>query len=387
MKITNIEVVSKRVPSLTALVRVDTDEGISGVGATASPTPAIASLIEAEGSGLRSRLIGGDPTNTNWAWWQMFAGGDRGRSGEGGVSVNAMAAIDMALWDIAGKARGLPLYKLLGGATQPQVMAYASTTAFDTLEMEASGAWVHKSPEALVTEAREFVRDGFKAVKFGWGNRFSDENLDALSAIREAIGRDVKLMLDFGCPAYLQPGWNVKDAIKLTEILDEYDIYFLEEPLDPYDVRGFAALTQQSPVKIATGESLTTVRDFQRFLERRAVDVIQPDAQQIGITQFIRVAQRAQEAGIPCIPHGPWTAFTVAAHLNVLATLANGVMIEYPAFARIEGGSAKSARLDLLHNKVIEHPVELIDGYLQLSEHSGLGLGDFVVEALDDLTD
>ena len=272
----------------------------------------------------------------------MFASGARGRSGEGGVAVNAMGAIDMALWDLAGKARGLPVYKLLGGVVQPQVMAYASATAFDRERMKRTGEWRHKSTEELVDEANENVSLGFKAMKFGWGNYHSDKDFEDLEAIRDAIGPDIRLMLDFGAPAYLGEGWNVKDAIAVSVLLADLDIFFWEEPLHPYDVEGFASLTVQSPVKIATGESLTTVRDFQQLLERRAVDVVQPDAQQIGITQFCRVAERAEENGIPCVPHGPWTAFTVASHLNVLATLSNGLMIEYPAPA-VERGSVTEA--------------------------------------------
>ena len=385
MKITNVQVVTKNKAAAPAIVEIETDEGISGVGATSAPPVAIAALIEAPDTGLRSLLIGQDPTATNLLWWRMFEGGERGRSGEGGLAVNAMGAIDMALWDIAGKAQDLPIYRLLGGAIQPEVMAYASTTAFDIRVMETSSARVHKATEELVTEGREFVEQGFKAIKYGWGNYFSTEDLETLAAIREAIGPDTKLMLDFGCPAYLAPGWNLKDAIKVSKLLEPLDIYFLEEPLHPYDVEGFAVLTREAPIKIATGESLTTVRDFQGFLERRAVDVIQPDAQQTGITQFRRVAQRAQEDGILCIPHGPWTVFTVAAHLNVLATLTNGAMIEYPAFARIEGGTGKSAMLDVMHNKIIERPLTVRDGFLQLPESPGLGIGDLVPDALDAL--
>ena len=384
MKITDISVISKRLPRAPALVQVDTDEGISGVGATSAPVSVITAMIENEAEGLRSMFIGEDPTNTNLAWQSTAGGSKRGRSGEGGVAINAMGAIDMALWDIAGKARDVPIYKLLGGAVQPEVMVYASATAFNRRLMEETGEWEHKSTEELVRESQENVAHGFKAMKFGWGNYFDQQDLEALDAIREVIGPDIELMLDFGSPAYLEEGWNVKDAIRVSEVLDEFDVFFLEEPLHPYDFEGFATLTEASPIKIATGESLTTVRDFQQFIEGRAVDIVQPDAQQIGITQFCRVAQRAEEAGIPCIPHGPWTAFTVAAHLNVLATLNNGIMIEYPSPA-IERGSVTESMVMAMHDKVIETPLELRDGYLQLPDSPGLGLGGFVPEAIAEL--
>ena len=195
----------------------------------------------------------------------------------------------------------------------------------------------------------------------------------------------MKLMLDLGPLAYLDGTWTVKDAVQVAERLAEYDIYFLEEALHPYDVDGFEELTLQSPIRIATGESLTTVRDFQPFIERRALDIVQPDAQQMGLTQFARVAERAEEAGILCIPHGPWSAFLVAAHLQVLCTLTNCPMIEYPAPA-VERGSEREGLVEAMHEKVIETPMVVKDGYLELPDGPGLGLGNFVHEAIDELT-
>jgi L-alanine-DL-glutamate epimerase-like enolase superfamily enzyme len=385
MKITDIHVLSTRLPaSAAAMVQIDTDEGIVGVGATSAPALAIAALVQSGPESIRAILEGADPTNTNDAWRSMFASGQRGRSGEGGLAVNAMAAVDMALWDIAGKARGLPVHELLGGAVQEQVMAYASGTAFDIERVERTGELRMKSTDALVVESKENVARGFKAIKFGWGNNFGPQDMEVLRAIRDAIGPEIRLMLDFGCPAYLGGEWNVKDAIRVARLLEELDIFFLEEPLYPYDVDGFATLTAESPIKIATGESLTTVREFQPFITRHAVDIIQPDAQQIGITQLVRVAQRAEEASIPCVPHGPWSAMTVAAHIAVLSTMSNGIMIEYPSYA-VREGSAEQELGEAMLDRVIEQPVVLKDGYLQLPETAGLGLGDYDLEAIAEL--
>ena len=385
MRITDVRVVSKGLSSSApALVQVDTDEGIVGVGATSATASVIAALIEDESDGLRSLLIGADPTDPNMAWRLMFASGKRGRSGEGGVAVNAMGAIDMALWDIAGKAAGLPIYKLRGGAIQDRIMVYASATAFDRDLMERTGEWRHKPTEVLVEEALENKTLGFKAMKFGWGNCFSERDYEDIGAVREAIGPDMKLMLDLGPLAYLDGTWTVKDAVHVAERLVEYDIYFLEEALHPYDVEGFEELTRQSPVRIATGESLTTVRDFQGFIERRALDIVQPDAQQMGLSQFARVAERAEENGILCIPHGPWSAFLVAAHVQVLSTLTNCPMIEYPAPAVVRG-SEMEVLVEAMHEKVIETPMVVEDGYLKLPEGPGLGLGSFVHEAIAEL--
>ena len=385
MKITDVRVVSKGLRSgAPVLVEVETDEGITGVGSTSASVSVISALIEDELDGLKGLLTGADPTDPNKAWRRMFASGKRGRAGEGGVAVNAMGAIDMALWDVAGKAAGLPIYKLRGGAVQDRIMVYASGTAFDRGLMERTGDWRHKATEVLVAEALENKAEGFKAMKFGWGNYFSESDYDDIEAVRSAVGPDMKLMLDFGSPAYLDGLWTVKEAIQVSERLEEYDIYFFEEALHPYDVDGFATLTEQSPIRIATGESLTTVRDFQAFIERRALDIVQPDAQQMGLSQFARVAERAEEAGILCIPHGPWSAFLIAAHLQVLCTLTNCPMIEYPAPA-VERGSRREGLVETMHEKVIETPMVVKDGYLELPEGPGLGLGNFVHEAIDEL--
>ena len=385
MRITDVRVVSKGLgSSAPVLVQVDTDEGIAGVGATSATTSVISALIEDEADGLRNLLIGTDPTDPNMAWRLMSASGKRGRSGEGGVAVNAMGAIDMALWDIAGKAAGLPIYKLRGGAVQDRIMVYASATAFDRGLMERTGKWRHKPTDDLVAEALENKSLGFKAMKFGWGNYFSERDYEDIGAVRDAIGPDMKLMLDLGPSTYLDGTWTVKDAVQVAERLAEYDIYFLEEALHPYDVDGFEELTWQAPIRIATGESLTTVRDFQAFIERRALDIVQPDAQQMGLTQFARVAERAEEAGVLCIPHGPWSALLVAAHLQVLCTLTNCPMIEYPAPAVVRGSDLE-VLVEAMHERVIEAPMVVKDGYLELPEGPGLGLGNFVHEAIAEL--
>ena len=387
MKITDVRVIGKGIKNgHTALVEVESDDGLVGIGATSATVPVIAAFIEGD-AGLRPLLLGQDPTNTNLMWRRMSEGwqAQRGRGGEGGMAVNAMAAVDIALWDLAGKARGLPVYQLLGGAVKTEIMAYASASRSDSRVDFDPLDWATKTNDEMVQECTEYVERGFKAIKYGWGNHFGPDAQETLAAIREAIGPDVRLMLDFGCPAYLQDGWNVKDAIKVAKLLERYDIFFLEEALHPYDVRGFRELRQNSPIKIATGESLTTVRDFQPFIERRAVDIVQPDVQQMGLTQFLRVARRAEEAGILCIPHGPWSAILVGGHINALATLSNGMIIEYPGFASFEQQTDKAARTHIYNHDIVENPPVLKDGFLQLPEGPGLGLGNFVHSTIAEL--
>jgi len=383
MKITDIRVRGGRLSSLT-FVEVDTDEGLIGIGVTGSPSCIIGPIILDRQGGLIRFLVGRDPLEPGRLWVRMFQDWQalRGRGGEGGMAVNAMGAVDMALWDLAGKALNRPLCKLLGGAVQSRVMAYASGTAFDPDSLVGKVPPRLKSPEQLAAESRALVRQGFRAVKFGWGNHFRTEDKERLAAIRQAIGPDTRLMLDFGCPAYWTPGWNLKEAIRATRFLEAFDLYFLEEPMPPFDVDGYAALTQAVEVKIASGESLSTTHEFQPFIDRRALDIIQPDAAQMGVTQFHYVARRAEETGLLCIPHSPWSATVVAAHLHLLSTVSNGAMVEYPGWEALREGPTSAYRITrMAHEEVIQHPLKLSDGYLQLPEGPGLGLGNYVPEA------
>ena len=182
-------------------------------------------------------------------------------------------------------------------------------------------------------------------------------------------------MLDVGYPDYAAFGWTAKDAVRIARIAEKHGIFFLEEPLKPDDVDGFARLTANTNIKIASGECLTARAEFVQFIGRRAVDIIQPDAQQIGITQLVQVAYSAERAGILCIPHGPWSPVALAAHLHVLSGTTNGTMIEYPAFASAPPGSHHRAWLESVNHRLIEHPLLVRQGYVQLPEHAGLRPG------------
>jgi len=382
MNIIDVRVVGRDLP--LSFVEVQTDEGLTGIGSTGSPSNIISAIIEQEPGALRELLIGQDPLDTGRLWRKMFRDwqAQRGRGAEGGLAVNAMGAIDMALWDIVGKAQDKPLHKVLGGAVQGKVMAYASASAFRSSSYESEGPLVHKSREDLVEEIVTYVSQGFKAIKYGWGNHFHPEDEATLAAIREAAGPDIRLMIDFGCPAYWSPGWNAREAAQAGQMLARYGVYFFEEPMPPFDVEGHAAVKEAADVNIATGESLTTIYEFQRFIDRRAVDIVQPDAAQMGVSQVVHVVRTAETAGMLSIPHGPWSALTVAAHLNILATLANGPMVEYPAFASFEEGSVLREMAFAAQHEIVERPPVLEDGFLQLPSSPGLGLGDFVHDGI-----
>ena len=169
MRITGFQVLGDN----PCLVRITTDEGYSGIGATSAHAPAVRALVEEGPGSLGDLLLGEDPTDTNRLWRKMFETwqAQRGRGGEGGLAVNAMSAIDLALWDLTGKARGLPVYKLLGGAVQSRIMVYASATAFDLPALRA-GRPRHKSPEELVRECRDLHGGGLQGGEVRLGQLF-----------------------------------------------------------------------------------------------------------------------------------------------------------------------------------------------------------------------
>jgi len=383
MKVSDIRIMGPGMPGRITLLQVETDAGITGIGATQSPAGPVAALVE----DIKPLVIGEDPSDPGRLWRRMNEGWPalRGRAGEGGIAINAMAAIDIGVWDIAGKARGEPIHKLMGGAVKDRIAAYASATCYDYKVSLNAGEAVYKSSRALVAESRAYLDAGFKAIKFGWGNRFEPADLETLAAVRDAVGPDTHLMLDFGCPAYHDNAWSVEAAIEVAQRLQPFNLFFLEEALHPYDEDGFAKLTAASPVPIATGESLTTLRDFERFIDRRAVNIIQPDALQIGMTVLRQVADRAQTAGMLCIPHSPWSALSAAAHLQILSTFRSSVMIEYIAMAGFRRVPFLDRFYDGMLFRAVDTPTPFTEGCLELSERPGLGLGGFVPRAVDEL--
>jgi L-rhamnonate dehydratase len=370
------------------LVEIESDDGVVGIGLTQSAPAVIRPIIEAGPGALRTHLIGRDPLDVEGLWRAMWQGwpGQYGRGSEGGLAANAMGALDIALWDLSGKLRGEPVWALLGDRVQDRVMAYASGSMFVSSSYEGDGPWRQKSADALAREAAGHVAAGFRAMKFGWGTHFEAADRDRLHAIRDGAGPGARVMVDVGCcPGYWTPGWDADAAIRAGRMLEEIDAFFIEEPMPPHDVEGHARVHAGTRTRVATGESLTTVHEFERFIERGAVSIVQPDAGQMGITQAVEVARAADAAGLLCAPHSPWSAVLVAAHLAIQSTIRGGVLAEYPALATYEPGSRAGEVSRLMNFAVIEHPPELVDGYLVPSDRPGLGLGGFVPEALERL--
>ena len=230
------------------LVKVSTDEGIVGWGEGAG-----AEVIDGM---LAPALIGQDPTNRIGLWQRMFHVLYNGNIAVG-LGGSAISAVDTALWDITGRALGQPIYNLLGGKVRDRVAVYATGLYYTEGEF----------PTRLLDEARGYVEAGFMGMKTKVGGLPMDEDVKRVAALREAIGPDVKLMVD------ANQAYNATSAIRMGRRLEEYDILWFEEPVNAQDVEGYLQVKSALPMAIAGGENLRTRYEFSQFLARRAYDI------------------------------------------------------------------------------------------------------------------
>jgi L-alanine-DL-glutamate epimerase-like enolase superfamily enzyme len=238
--------------------------------------------------------------------------------GRGGSVTHAISGIDIALWDLLGKATGQPVGRLLGGRYRERVQPYAS------LLMD--------EPTRLKDHLQRVAADGFRAFKIGWGpfgRRSAATDEAIVRAAREAIGPDAKLMVDAGgSDAHWNNGY--KWAINTARMLADYDVYWFEEALRPDAIEDFTLLREHSPVRISGGEVLTRRQAFQPWLVGRALDIIQPDVTKVGgISEERRIAWMAEDNGVQFIPHGWNTAVGLAADLHLASAIPGTDLVEY----------------------------------------------------------
>ncbi|MCY2979604.1 MAG: mandelate racemase/muconate lactonizing enzyme family protein [Planctomycetota bacterium] len=238
--------------------------------------------------------------------------------GRGGAITHTISGIDIALWDLLGKAAGQPVGRLLGGRYRDRVQPYASLLMDEPSKMK----------EHLLSVKSQ----GFRAFKIGWGpfGRHSASRDEAIvRAAREAVGEDSRLMVDAGgSDAYWTNGY--KWALNTARMLENYNVYWFEEPLNPDAIEDYALLREHSPVAIAGGEVLTRRQSFQPWLEARAFDIVQPDVTKVGgISEERRIAWMAQDHGVRFIPHGWNTAVGLAADLQLASAFPDTDLVEY----------------------------------------------------------
>ncbi len=348
------------------VVRILTDEGIVGIGETDTNPWATKAYIESPGThimalGLRELLMGQDPLQTEALWDRMYA--STAMSGRRGLGICAIGALDMALWDIKGKALKKPVWALLGGARQTSIRPYASLLPNgNTLEDYASNL------QEKLLQAKKY---GFTAAKLevcvngpyshGGLQEADSEVTRIVASCREAVGPNMVLMVDV---AYAWNDWRT--ALQVIETLEPYDIYFVETPVASDDLDGYAKLSRRSPIRIAAGEWLQTRFEFQDLIDRGHIDVAQPDIGRVGgITEAKRVTEYAAIRGRLMTPHCWKTGIGIAASVHLAAASQNCPFIEFLPSELTES----AIRRDL-----VKDDLRLENGKMALPTKPGLGI-------------
>ena len=338
----------------TALCVISTDEGIQGVGealCTSGPAKIVASIISDAYAPL---LIGRDPFDNSVIWDFLY---NRTRDqGMKGLPITALSAVDIALWDIKGKALKLPVYQLLGGAYRDKAHVYA-TGLYEPQN-------VPSVKDALVEEALGYKKDGFSAMKLKIGYGI-ETDMSYVRAVREAIGNDKLLMVD------ANHAYNAAEAIRLAREMEKYDVYWFEEPVLPEDIDGYVEVKQKSNILIAGGECEFTRFGFRELITRRAVDILQPDLCATGgFTEMMRIIALASAWNVPIMPHVWGTNVGLAASLQLFAILPHFPQRRFPAEPFFEYDRSPHPFRD----KVTYEKFIMKEGYLDIPERPGLGI-------------
>jgi L-alanine-DL-glutamate epimerase-like enolase superfamily enzyme len=344
-----------------SLLKITTDAGITGWSDIETQPHVGKSIVDAPSGGqigfesLRQALVGEDPLERERLWQKMYR--YLAYYGRQGAGMHMISGADIALWDIAGKAFGQPVCKLLGAQYHKRVKAYASTLFRPT-------------PDAMKQAVAGYLEQGFRAIKFGWGAFGYDLDLDMrlVQAARQAAGPGIDLMVDGGWygTSYDNPyrPRAVKDWIRLVDALEAQDIFWLEDFLHPENLTGYAAVAQATrTLRIAAGEQLSGIADFERLAHEGHVHTLQPDLSRCGgLTVGRQIADMAQRQGIDCVPHAWLTDLLKAASLHLNAYQMNSLYLEYNV-------SSSS-----LLNNMCQQRIEMTDGYIPVPDGPGLGV-------------
>jgi len=320
-------------------VRIDTDDGVHGVGEGSGWPRAVAAAVE----DLGTLLIGEDPRNIDQLWHKMFTG-QMGHGQTGVVGAGAIGALDMALWDLKAKWLGVPLWQLLGGKFRDRVRAYCHASTIET--------------------ARRAVDAGWSAVKAG----NVKDALSKVQALRATFGKGLDIAVDLHGPPWLA----APDAIRLAKALEPHDLLFLEEPVAPEDIEGLRRVRAATDLPLAAGERAALLWGYRTLIGERLVDVVQPDTGRVGgLTQLRKIAAFAEANFISVAPHsgtlGPVAEF---AAIHFLASIPNALIHER-FLSDWEG-----------RERVVTHALEVEAGHMVLPDRPGLGV-DLVVEEIE----
>jgi L-rhamnonate dehydratase len=349
-------------PKYTCVIGVHTDAGLSGYAQVESQPHVVREIISVPGegsgvfSGLKALALGEDPCQVERLWDKLFKGSFY--YGRRGAVLQAISGIDIACWDILGKATGLPISTLLGGRRRETVRAYASTL-------------FRARPDDVRRAAEGYVEAGFTAVKFGWGpfgQNLADDIALAMAA-RAGVGDQRELMID--------AGWtrrrNVKEAIEMVRAIRDARPYWVEEPCFPEDYDTYRRLSEAVDVRIAAGEAEATTWGFRHLAERGQVDVLQPDLSRCGgLTIARRIAHLADDLNVQVCAHAWGSQLLTAASLHFSAFVNGDTFLEF------------NTSSDPLSRDLVLEPLVMRDGYVDVPTRPGLGV-DPDLDAIDRL--
>ncbi len=326
------------------LVKITTDTGLVGWGETAP----LAGVRDSIDTLYAPALVGRDPRSIGNSWRTRWLAPFENRL--------AIGAIDIALHDLVGQALGVPVHQLYGGARRQRVPVYAS-----------GGGYFHGVHPADVwpAETQGYVARGFRAIKLKIGRYDPKEELAALAVVKAGLPADVKLMVD------AWGSYTLSTALMVGRELEKLGITFYEEPLPQFGYRGYPELTAQLDLAVAGGEMLQHRQAFKELLDRRAVDIIQPDASLCGgIRELLFIAELAELYGVQCIPHSWSGAILNAASIQIVSLL--------PEPTLMPGVGTPMVEFDVTENPfasgLLRAPLPLVDGCFEVSNAPGLGL-------------
>ena len=350
----------------TILVEIYTDIGIIGYGETDTNPWVAKALIDSPGThtmdqSMKDILIGKDPLDISKRWEELYIG--TAMTGRRGAGVNAIGAIDMALWDIKGKYENKPVYELMGGNFHKTITPYAS--------LQPLGSSFEEYRDSLVEWAEKARNLGFRAVKSEvtmngpYAHNGMEENDEkhtlVLEAVRKALGPEIKLMVD------VQYKWKTaEDALRTVKDWEEFDIYFLETPVWTDSLEDYARMHEEAPMKIAAGEWLSTSHEFYDLITKGKIDVAQPDIGRVGgLTEAKKVSKLADQFDRIIVPHCWKTSISISATAHFAFNTPSCKFIEYlpPQLCH-----------ETLRKELADEGFEFKNGLIQLPTKPGLGI-------------
>ncbi len=358
MKITDVKAIMLKLPEISPaadgtqddlIIVVETDEGITGYGEVDTAPLVGKAIVEAYMShgtcyGLKQIVVGSDPFDYEQIWHDMWA--MTYYYGRSGPVIHAMSGIDMAIWDILGKAVGKPVHKLLGGTYTDKVRPYASALMPDTKEQ-------------VKMMVEKYASLGFTAIKFGWGPLGYNVRLDLelIETARKTANESMEIMIDIG------KRYKLKQALQVARELEQMNICWLEEPLPAEDFTGYKRLTESTSISIASGEEESGRLAFSRLIKESHIDIIQPDISRCGgLTEARKIATIAADHNVRLVPHAFKTGILVAASIHMIAAMPETPFLEFSV-------TESAIRKELLVKPFIQK-----DGFVDVPQLPGLGV-------------